>query len=107
MNPGKLDRKITLQSLTVTRGAAGGAVNSFVDFATRSAEKVDTAGREFRAAGSLRAETTAVFRIRYLAGLTTRHQLVYESRAHDILEIKEEGRRVSQLIQARYTEGVA
>lgn len=106
-NPGKFDRRVTLQSLAVTRGAAGGVVKTYTDLATRWAEKVDTSGREFRTAGSLREETTAAFRIRYLAGLTTQHRLVFETRPHDILEVKEEGRREFQLIQARYTEAAA
>jgi SPP1 family predicted phage head-tail adaptor len=104
-NPGLLDRKITIRVKTVTRGSAGGPAESWADLATVYAQLVNTAGREFRASGSLRAETTHVFRIRYRSDLTTQHRITYNGAAHDILQITEEGRHDTLLVQAATTEG--
>ena len=106
MNPGKLDRRITLQSRTDTRGTSGSAVESWSDLPTISAERVKTDAREFRAAAARHAEITELFRIRYRAGITSGgNRVVFEGRSHDILGIIEEGRRESQLVSCRYTEG--
>lgn len=107
MNIGRLDRKVTLQSPTETIGASGGVAVAYADEATVAAQKVETTGRESRGAGALRAETDAAFRVRYRSTLTTKYRMVYESKNYDILSIAEEGRRESQLIQARFTEGAA
>lgn len=101
MNPGKLDRRITIQARTTTRGASGGVVVSFADDATVWAQKVDSNGREMQAAGALRAEAELVLRIRYRSTLTTQHRIYYGGQYYDILQINEEGRRASQLLQAR------
>jgi SPP1 family predicted phage head-tail adaptor len=106
-NPGLLDRKLTIQVKTVTRGSAGGVAEAWADLATVWAQLVSTTGREFRASGSLRAETTHAFRIRHRSDLTTQHRIVYGGVAHDIVQIAEEGRRDSMLIQAQATEGRA
>lgn len=107
VNAGRLDRRITIQSLATTRGTSGGVAKTYTDEATIWAEKVETTGREFRAAGSLRAETTIAFRIRYRSSLTEQHRIYFGGKYYDILQINEEGRQESQLIQARTVEAVA
>ena len=107
MNPGSLDRRITLEAPVTTRGESGGVMVNFTAGLTRWAQKLESTGREFRAVGAVHAETTIAFRIRYVTGLTTQHRLTYEGRFYDILQINEEGRKTFQLIQARTTEGAA
>lgn len=107
LDPGKLDRRVTVQARTSTRDAEGSAVDAFATEATIWAQKVQTTGSEARRAGSLRAETDLVLRIRYRSTLTEQHRLVFEGRTYDIVSIVEEGRREAQVIQARFTEGAA
>lgn len=107
MNPGKLDRRLTIQARTLTRDAAGGAVPSYADVDTVWAQKVETTGRESRIANQLRADTTIVFRIRYYADLTEQHRLLFEGRYYDVTQINEENRRETQLVQARTVEAAA
>jgi SPP1 family predicted phage head-tail adaptor len=101
INAGDLDRRLTIQAKTITRDSAGGAIETWTDETTVWAQKVDTTGREFRAAQATYPEVTYVFRIRYNRTLTTAHRLYFEGRYLDILQINEEGRRESQLVQAR------
>lgn len=108
MKPGNLDRRIDIQALTETRGAAGGIVATWATLKTVWAEKLPSSGNEFRAAQSRHAETSQVFRIRYYSGLSeTTHRISYSDRVYDILHIAEEGRREGMLISCKYTEGAA
>lgn len=102
---GKLDRRITIQARTTTRGTAGSAVVSYADEATIWAERVDLTGGKLRASAALRADASQVFRIRYRPTLTEQHRIRYNGRSYDILQIDEEGRREGMLVQARFVEG--
>jgi SPP1 family predicted phage head-tail adaptor len=106
LNPGRLDRRITLQSSAATRDGAGGNVLTWSEVATVWAQEVSTTGREFRAAGALRAETTIAFRIRYLNTAAPAMRISYNGKLYDILSVVEEGRRESQLIQAATATGI-
>lgn len=106
INAGKLDRRITLQTATQTRGAAGGFTSSWVDTATVWAEYMPQGGREFRAAGALHAETSVLFRIRYRAATTADMRISFGGALYDIISIAEEGRREALLIQAKTATGV-
>lgn len=50
-------------------------------------------GREFFAAQTVMASRRVVFRIRFVAGLTVRNRVVYEDITHNIVEVREIGRR--------------
>jgi SPP1 family predicted phage head-tail adaptor len=105
IDPGKLDRKITIQQRTTTRETDGSVAVAYSTFKTVNAQKVQTGGGEARRAGAVRADTTLILRIRYIAALTTQHRVLFESKHYDITEISEEGRREFQLIQSRSVEG--
>lgn len=105
MNPGKMDRRVSIQALTVTRGAAGGAVETYSLLDTVWAERIEEGAREFRSGGALHAEATTLFRIRYRSDVTTKHRLVSGGRFFDILAATEEGRSKTVLLQTKYTEG--
>lgn len=109
INPGKLDRVISIMRREKTRDSMGGEVITLADYMPQVwAESVDIKGREFRAAGSLRSETTHAFRIRYIAELnydTGNYAITYENRTLDIVSVAEEGRYLTQLIQCKYTGG--
>ena len=62
---GKLDRRITLQSLTQTQGEYGELIDTWSDVATVWANAYAGAGKEFVAARQVNAEVSMQFQIRY------------------------------------------
>ena len=107
MNAGKLDRRVAIQTRTETIGASGGVALAYATRKTLWCERVSTTGRESRSGGAVRAEADLTLRVRYDSTLTERDRLLYESKTYDVISIEEEGRRESQLIQARYTAGAS
>lgn len=93
MRAGKLDRTITIERQTETVTASGSVVTAWTIFATVRAEIVQQSASEFLT-GFGEAETgTVIFRIRYLASITTADRITYEGTAYNIKEIAEIGRR--------------
>jgi SPP1 family predicted phage head-tail adaptor len=111
MNPGRLDRRLVIQSRSTTRDDEGSPVVAFANEAEVWAQKLDLNSREARSAGSLRAETTLLLRIRYRSSLTAQHRLYFEGKYYDVngdpIEDVSMGRRAAMLVQGRYTEGAA
>ena len=106
-NPGKLDRRISIQARTVVRGVAGGAGETYALLDTVWAQKIEEGTREFRAVGATHAEATRAFRIRYRSDVTPQHRVVFGGVFHDILGTTEEGRSEFLLLACVYTEGRA
>ena len=102
MQPGRLDRQITIQAKTVVRGTGGSFSQSWTDEAVTWATKIDQGGREFRAAGTVLSETTTIWTIRYRADLTTFKRIKYGSLVYQILAVSEIGRRTWQAVQTKY-----
>ncbi|MBX9452644.1 MAG: phage head closure protein [Mesorhizobium sp.] len=93
MRAGKLDRAITIERKTETVTPSGSVVTAWTNIATVRAEIVQQSASEFLT-GFGEAETgTIIFRIRYLAGITTADRITYEGTAYNIKEIAEIGRR--------------
>lgn len=111
LDPGKLDRRITLQTRTTTRDDEGSAVTSFRDEAKIWAEKVSETSSEARRLLSVRSGATVVFRIRYRSNLTSEHRIYFEGRYYDIVgdpvEDTAHERHEAMLVAARYTAGGA
>jgi SPP1 family predicted phage head-tail adaptor len=102
MNPGALDRLITVQALAETRDTGGGVVSAWTSLPVKIwARRTDKSGREFRAANSLNAEVTATYTIRAYVGLTTKHRFLDGGVAYDIVYVQPTGRTGYQEIQAR------
>lgn len=106
-NPGKFDRRISIQTRTVVRGSAGGAADSWSLLDTVWAQKIEEGSREFSSAAAMHAEATRAFRIRYRSDVTPQHRVVYGGQFHDILGVTEEGRSEYLLLACAYTEGRA
>jgi SPP1 family predicted phage head-tail adaptor len=100
----RLDTPITIQSKTVTVDSGGGALETWMDDLVVWAGKADQGGREFRAAGMMLAETTTVFTIRYMDGLTSENRIRSGSRSYDIVAISEVGRRQWLLVQTKLSQ---
>lgn len=90
---GRLDRVVTIQTSSETQGATGEVTPSWSAFATARASRRDTRGSERVRAGAETAMADAVFRIRYLSGVTAKMRLVEGSDVWDIIAIGELGRR--------------
>ncbi|ALR22075.1 hypothetical protein ATN00_18950 [Sphingobium baderi] len=88
-----MDRRITLQRYTETRNAYNEVVMTWADLATVYAEVRQQGGREFLAAAQETASKRVVFFIRWYPGLTTADRIFYDGRLHNIVEVREIGRR--------------
>lgn len=90
---GKLDRQITIERQAETVAASGSVSKTWAALATVRAELVQLAAEEYLA-GFGEADTGgAVFRIRYLAGITTADRVTFDATTYDIEEIAELGRK--------------
>lgn len=93
MKAGKLDRRVTLQTLTVTRDSYGAAIESWTDLDTVWAEVIPLKGREYFTAAQIVAEKMLKFRIRYRTDLTETMRIVYAGQTYDVQYMAEIGRR--------------
>lgn len=90
---GKLDRQIALERKSETVSVSGTVVSAWTQIATVRAELVQQ-GTEEALTGYGEAERgNLVFRIRYLAGITTADRVIFEGTTYDIDEIAELGRK--------------
>tara|TARA_B100000780_G_C20906189_1_gene360688 strand:- start:43 stop:357 length:315 start_codon:yes stop_codon:yes gene_type:complete len=94
MNPGKLDRKITLQNRTVgSTNAFGEPVVTFPTLSVVYASIDDRGGKEKEEAEKDTAIGKAVFIIRFRTDVSTTTQISYNSEIYDIRAINEHGRK--------------
>lgn len=93
MRAGKLDREIEIQSFTNTVDAVGTAVLTWTQFRCVRAQLIEARTEEFLRAYGEGRNTVAIFRIRWIAGVTTDHRVVYEGKTLNIREVKKIGRR--------------
>ncbi len=92
MNPGKLDRLCTMQTLTAGRDSGGTPTESWGGDLELWCGYEEKAGREWFGADQRAGEDAVVFTIRYgtnTSGLTTKDRIVFESKNYNILSIKE------------------
>ena len=101
VNPGRLDRLVTLLAPSPTRDASGSIADEFRAAATVFAEMVEQGGREFRAAGNLNAETTAIFTLRWRADINPGWRIACGGKEWEVLAVSEVGRREFLRVQAR------
>ena len=89
---GRLDRRITLQSLTVGKGTSGGMTKTWSDFATSIAAAVrNLSGNERQAssAGGQVAQARTEFTIRYRAGVTAQMRVLYAGSVYNIQHVND------------------
>lgn len=101
MDAGKLDRRITLRSVTVTQDAYGGVVETYADMATVWAQYLPGGGNERFVSAQVYAETQARFYLRWREGITTQHRVVFDGRDYDIVAADEIGRREGLELRVR------
>lgn len=104
MNIGKMDRRITIERLTETTKPSGRVVKAWTPIATVWAEIIQQSAAEFFT-GFGEAETrTMIFRIRYVANITTADRVTYNGTAYNLKEIKELGRREALELRGEVVE---
>lgn len=93
MRAGKLDREITLQSVTYVSDGGGGRIETWTDFAKLRAQLVQASTEEYLRGYGETASLAVIFRTRWLAGVKLSMRVVYEGKNLNIREVKEIGRQ--------------
>ena len=89
MNAGEYNRRITIQSKTVTYDSYNEPIEAWTDGPTVWASIVTTGGGEFYAAQKLNASTQALFKIRYGTTVTVLDRIKYGNRTFEILSVND------------------
>lgn len=86
---GKLDQRVTLQGVNVTRGTSGGVVKGWADIATVWAAVRHLSGneRQVSSAGGQVAEARTEITIRYRAGITAQMRVLYRGAVYNIRHV--------------------
>lgn len=96
MEAGALDRKVRLERFTETRDEYNAPVQTWVLLANRSAAYEPLSDGEKFSASETAASLSARFRIRWseaVRDLNPKDRLIFEGVAHEIVRVKELGRR--------------
>jgi SPP1 family predicted phage head-tail adaptor len=93
MRGGNLDRIITIDRVTTTVDEYGTPQEGWATVASLRAELIQSSAQEFIRAYGATTDTIAIFRTRFLDGVTTADRVTYANRSYDLKEIKEIGRR--------------
>jgi len=96
MNIGHMDRRIALQSTTLTTNDYGQRVASWATYATVWASIKYKRGSEKVTDDQVGSTQTVDFTIRYstdVSGVKASHRLVYNSQNYEILYVQEIGRK--------------
>lgn len=84
MRAGKLRHLVTIQSRTEGTNSFNEPRPVWKDFATVYASIEPLSGREFFAAQQAQSDITHRVRMRYVAGVTAKHRIVFGDRVFDI-----------------------
>jgi SPP1 family predicted phage head-tail adaptor len=98
MKAGRMRYNVTIKRATITRGAAGGMVETWNNLLENiPCEVAYLSGREFRAANQIQAEQTIFFRFRYDDadgdGMLRTDKIEHRGILYDIVDMREIGRR--------------
>ncbi len=93
IDPGALNRRLTLEAPVETADGAGGVIRSYATVATLWASVEPVAARADVVAVQLGATVTHRITIRFSADITTRHRLRDGVRAFRIVTLRERGKR--------------
>lgn len=85
INAGQLDKRITIQSRTVTTGADGSRSAPWTDDATVWCQFLKGSSREFVAAQQVNSDVTHLIKIRQRSGVTASHRLKFGTRIMNIV----------------------
>lgn len=97
MNPGQLNKRITLQQKTTAGDGAGGVTETWSDVATVWAAVEPLNGPERYQAQKLQTIITHKVTIRYRVGVSPKMRVVYSGRILEIVEVIDPNERHEQL----------
>lgn len=98
MRAGQLRHRVTIQQRTDADDGAGGLTITWTPLTVLWASVAPQTGRETIAARQVTPAMTHLVRLRYYAGLTTKHRVVLDGRALDILAIQNVEERNRELV---------
>lgn len=94
IDPGQLDRRVSLQSVSGTTDDLGETREAWAEYAAVWARLEPISGRELWLAQQAQSEATHKVTLRYRAGVTARDRVVYGGRTFHLTEPpREVGRR--------------
>lgn len=93
MRAGSLDRSVTIERLREADRPSGGVSQYWSRLAELRAQVLQASTEEAIRAYGASTEVVTVFRTRFLDGITPADRVVFDGRSHDIVEIKQLGRR--------------
>ena len=107
MNPGKLNRRLTIQARTFTQDSTGGRVETWADAFQCWGELVTSKATEGIASNSEKSQDTRQFRIRWKSGIASgTHRVLYQLAFYDIEGITEEGIKTTLLLDCRSVQAL-
>ena len=98
MNPGQLRTRIMVQKKSITYNSYNEPVETWKDSIELWSDVINTGGGEFYAAQKLNAQTTAVFRTRYVSSISSLDRIRYGNRIFEILFINDVSERHIELL---------
>ena len=103
MESGKLNRRLQIQSMTVTRDSFGAAIETWTTGSTVWGSIDPLSGTETFASEQIITQSTHVVSIRYRGDVTTEERLVYGGWVYDIRYVAEVGRGEESRLLVRWT----
>ena len=98
MNPGNFRTRIMVQKKYLTYNSYNEPVEAWKDLFELWSDVINTGGGEFYAAQKLNAQTTAVFRTRYVSSISSLDRIRYGNRIFEILFINDVSERHIELL---------
>lgn len=90
---GRLRHRIKIQSLGLADDGMGGQTEAWSDMANVWASIEPLTGKELFIAQQVESNVTHKITMRYLAGITTKHRILFGSRVFEIVSIRDEEER--------------
>ena len=107
MQAGKLRHRITLQEpVKVQNPTTGAVINAWRDVATVWAEVSPLSAREFIAAQASQGEITTRIVIRYRAGVTRKHRILFRGAVYNIHGVLPDPKSGREYLTLPCSEGV-
>ena len=98
MNPGNFRTRIMVQKKYLAYNTYNEPIEAWKDLFELWADIINTGGGEFYAAQKLNAQTTAVFRTRYVSSISSLDRIRYGNRIFEILFINDVSERHIELL---------
>ena len=100
MRSGRLNRRVTIQALSISKDQFNADIESWVDVTTVWAQIEPLRGREYWQAKQVVGEVTGRITIRYQQGIDEKMRIVYGDKTYNILAVinPEERNRTLQLL---------